>query len=601
MANGVDAGSKAAAADSAAAEPLSTAVELCASGAAKEAAGDDEAATKDYLKALDEDPEAVCKQALADLNAPPYGGLGETADDALDWIGALAKWLAVVVAAVALALAVGLLALATVLRPLAREFEGLPVIGPHLRPRLKLEVVDDGALGDAGKGAGAALTARIKERLHRYHEQAQADVGAEQDLDVGALADRFADLAGDDAGLKDAVAQASEVHDHAKFAAAVVKLASALLPRRRFVVFGLIDPPDGDSMSATVSIEDGGNVPAVARVAGKGGAKPPANSDYLGLADPIAIWVQYEVARLLGGESALPADGPESFALAREAGEHQAARRYTEALALYERAVILYPRNWAAWLGQASMEVRLDRYDRAVDTLARARAAIEQDGSGGGRLVADYYRLVYQHLAQRLNRTFVDGAGSSTATLEDDLAQGEAEAGAFVQQVATRIAELEDEVNVAPPVWWRRPLEWLRHRRQDDARDDADRLLQFLDRVVHPCATVVLAGFQARRGEVDGARLTVGSLSAADAKRYSYRAWYDLACLEATIAAAGHDEALDSALVCLRRAFTVAPGRRRYALVEWARIDPSLKAVRESHGDEFRTLVYEFAPVGRVR
>jgi len=597
-ANGVDPESKAAA-DSAATDLApKEARALCASGKAKESAGDDEAAKKDYLKALDADPEAKCKDDLAGLSSTDRrSAAGDAADAALDWIGVAAKWLAAVVAVGLLLVAMLLLALSTVLRPFARRLERWPLVGPLLRPRLELALVDDGALGDGGKGTGAALTARIRERLHRHHEQARLKPGVEQDLDVGALGDRFADLAGADAALDRAVAEASGIHDHAKFAAAAVKLLTAVLPRRRFVVSGVIDPPRGDAMSTTVSVEDGGKVPAMAQVRGQASAVPPTSHDYLALADPIAIWIQYEVARLLGEPGALDPDAPESFALAREALDQQSARRYGEALALYEQAVILYPRNWAAWLGQAGMYARLGRFERSIDTLARAKAAIEADETVDEQGSADYYRLGYQHLAQRLNRAFTSDEHSAEER-HSALVRGEADAAAFVRQVDEARDRLRPRVLARAPRWWRQPVDWARYRRGASDRKRATALLPFLDRVVDPCAKIVLGGYRACLGELSEARATVSDLGATPPERLSYRAWYDLACFEATIAAAGDGDALATAVEHLRRAFAAATGRRRHELVEWSRRDPSLAGLRDddTHGITFRRLLHEFAP-----
>ncbi|HEX2070358.1 MAG TPA: hypothetical protein VHF90_01765 [Thermoleophilaceae bacterium] len=338
---------------------------LCGRGKAKREAHRDDAALKSYEAAIDKDPDAQC--AIDGLQQ-----LGPSLPTrAVDWIAEAAPRAVIALAAL---IAGALLIACFVPRRVARRLGWVPLIGGLLRPQLSLEPLDDEALGDGAAGVGAVITNRIKERLHRFREQALSEQAYDQELDFGTVGDDFADLVSSVKGLDDAISKAGELNDQTKAVAAVLNLVYAALPTTRLTVSGVVEPPGNSSTSATLSLENGSRLEAAFQVSGPAPASPATAHDYLALAEPAAVWVQYEVANALSGGRKVHPDAPESYALTREAIEHQLELRHHQALALYERAIAGYPRNWAAHVGRATVEARLGHFRRSEETLERALA-----------------------------------------------------------------------------------------------------------------------------------------------------------------------------------------------------------------------------------
>ncbi|HEX2070357.1 MAG TPA: hypothetical protein VHF90_01760 [Thermoleophilaceae bacterium] len=223
---------------------------------------------------------------------------------------------------------------------------------------------------------------------------------------------------------------------------------------------------------------------------------------------------------------------------------------------------------------------------------------------------ANYYRLAYQLSAQRLNTVAGVLPHDDRLTTSDEvvelLREWLAEAIAFSAEVTGVLrwhAQLEGE--------WRKSR--LRRLRKYPLTAKDQRLRQFLSTTVAPCAELVVAGSYVFTGEPG----LVWEWSAPVRERarrgqLSYRAHYDLACLDSSIAGVltgaldDYDDDpqpsyLASSLASLRRSFELSTGRRRQELIGWAKDDPSLRPVRDLVPDEFAGLVEEFGYGARDR
>src|SRR5207244_702376 len=128
-------------------------------------------------------------------------------------------------------------------------------------------------------------------------------------------------------------------------------------------VSGVVDPPEASRAALTLGLETGGKLDACATLAGPPLPSQPTADDYLRLSQPAAVWIQYEVGRVLSRGKIAP-DEAESYAYVREGLDRHLERNDLEARAAYEKALELYDRNWAAKVNLAVTEARLSqRYD----------------------------------------------------------------------------------------------------------------------------------------------------------------------------------------------------------------------------------------------
>ncbi|MDQ4042155.1 MAG: tetratricopeptide repeat protein, partial [Actinomycetota bacterium] len=262
--------------------------------------------------------------------------------------------------------------------PVHARLVRLPGVRRILSPRLNMDALAD----KSGQGVGEAISARIGQRLTRMRDEAKRE-GVGHELDLGTPRESFADLVSRNRGLKSALDNASEIGDQAKIVAALLKLLYTLLPIRRLTVAGVVEPALGSRASATLSLERDGTLMAAATLHGSSEGSPstdgPTAADYAALAEPAAVWVQYEVARAIEGGKEVSPDAAESYALVREGLRRQMAGEYDEARECYERARDLDPSNWAARLNLAMTEARLSgQYSRAVDLLDEAFTEIRR-------------------------------------------------------------------------------------------------------------------------------------------------------------------------------------------------------------------------------
>jgi hypothetical protein len=261
-------------------------------------------------------------------------------------------------------------------RRMHRQLVRLPGLGRMLSPRLTLTSLSD----QSGHSVGGTLDARIKLQLAESRRLALMHRGLPYEMDHSTPAEDFAELVAGDNGLKSALAKASESSDQLKIVAAVLTLLYTLLPTQRLTVSGIVEPVTGPCATATMNLDDGGRAVAAATLRGSvpDGDAALAAKDFVDLAAPAAIWVQYEVARAIRGDIDRGPGAALSYALVREGMEKQLAGDVDGARSKFSQARELDDRNWAASLNLAMTEARLAAdYDRAIEILDNAFEEIQ--------------------------------------------------------------------------------------------------------------------------------------------------------------------------------------------------------------------------------
>lgn len=315
------------------------------------------AATKAFEAGLEKNPHSHCaKHGLE--KAGPSGVTGA--------IYEIVQFLPTLVeAAVLLVLALFAVLMVGYLRPVGRLMRGVPGIRHIVSPRLKIEILE----GEIEDKPGAAIAAGIKERLWRMRDEAVSRTAPGYDLDFGTPRDEFADLVSDNGGLKSALENASEVSEQTKVVAAVINLVYWALPIKRFSLSGCLEPSnEAGEPGATLLLEKNSKLEGAATLRSPNPtAATLTAADYMRLVDPSAVWLQYEVTRVLRGRDADP-EKAESYALLREGLDCYALKSLEEARSCYERAILLNRRNWAAYVSLAVVEARLgDDFKRSVE------------------------------------------------------------------------------------------------------------------------------------------------------------------------------------------------------------------------------------------
>jgi len=273
-------------------------------------------------------------------------------------------------------LAAGLVALLVLLLggyypPFGRWLAHVPGLRAILSPRLTIGPVDD--TGVSVK-TGGAITARIKERLQRFREEALRHHEPDYELDHGTGEEEFADLVSGDSVFQAALKNARELSDQTKTIAAFASLIYAALPIERLTITGSICTQDDQTASGTFSLERDAQLKAATTVTGPAtqAAKPnPNGSDFVALADHAAAWAQYVVARVLATRDFTP-DQAESYALVQLGLDHELAGDYELARAAFLHALALNSRNWAARVNLAVTEAHLAKPAEAIGTLRSA-------------------------------------------------------------------------------------------------------------------------------------------------------------------------------------------------------------------------------------
>ena len=335
-------------------------------------AHNDEARTA-YNAALKEDPSAACaSDGLKRLDALSASSVF---NDISTWIPRVLIGVGLVLLAFLLLLLLGYS------RSMKRLLLHFPPARPILSPRLSLGPLDDSCLSSR---VGATIAARIKECLQRYRDEALGNGTGDYDLDFAAGGEDFVDIVSGDGALSNALDNARDISDQTKTVAALVDFVFGILPIQKITVAGVLDPPTSAGAGATLILQDGSRqkaavtltVPAAGQV---------SDADYLRLAPPSAVWVQYEVARVLNGDRrAFTEETAESYALLREGLDRQAEGDDLEAEKAYEQSVALNERNWAARVNLATLRARRAAdYTASIATVAEALADIRADVVAG--------------------------------------------------------------------------------------------------------------------------------------------------------------------------------------------------------------------------
>jgi tetratricopeptide (TPR) repeat protein len=343
-------------------------VDQCAVGDAYRSVDRDDDAIAAYKKALEEDPKSDCAKQGLEAAGPNWF----TRD-----IEAVTGSIPTVLVAIGLLLLLGYLVLALCRW---RDFKQFLVrLGPVgrwvkrlLRPRLTFTDFADGAVEGS---PGGPLTARVKERLGRMRDEALARA-PEYDLDFGTPREDFADQVAENKTLKTALDSAGEVSEQTKMITALIGMFSVALPIRRFAVSGSLEPPAKSGAALTLMIGEEGRSEASTRLQGPADEKEdPKAKDYMTLADPAAVWIQYEIACSLNGDDWSPTKA-ESQAVLREGLDLCRRENLEAARKAFEKAISLDHTNWGAYVSLAVAEARIGgNYAKSV---ARILTGIER-------------------------------------------------------------------------------------------------------------------------------------------------------------------------------------------------------------------------------
>jgi tetratricopeptide (TPR) repeat protein len=392
----------------------------CAAADALRAAGEDKEARKQYVTLLTESPGLGCAQTgLAAVNEPaPDKTTGEAkklcrrgdvlrdvnreADAITAYKAALEKrprircakkgleeagpstmsrTLAAIPAVLAdLALIAGIAALVFFVFMLLGHIERIrPLllragfVGRVLAPKITFAALDD----KSGKDVGAVIVARVKDRLLRARDEAAGRTGLVYELDVATARESAVTVAAGDRGLQAAIEKASEVSEHAKIVTALLGLLYTLLPIRRIDIEGVVEPPaEKDCASATLTLTRDGTLRAASTLKGPVSKTALTHGDYVRLADPTAVWMQYEIARALRDDDRdFGPNAAEAYALIREGLERYAAGDHDQARKFYGRALEANPASWTARVNLAVAEAQLaGEFVIAVGILAEGYA-----------------------------------------------------------------------------------------------------------------------------------------------------------------------------------------------------------------------------------
>jgi tetratricopeptide (TPR) repeat protein len=337
---------------------------LCAQGRTEARLGHDSDARKAYEGALAKSPNVSCaRTGLSELDTLSF----------TEVIDGVPTWAPRILTAIGLLL-VGffLLLFAGYIPPVGRWLLKVPIARSILGPRLSLSALDDSSHSD--DKIGASIAARIKEQLQRFRDEALAAELDDYDIDHGSGSEDFFDIVSGSGAVQDAINSARDISDQTKTVAAVLDLVYGLLPIRKITVDGALEAADGSEARMTLTLQDGvqqrGAVTLTAPTKDNGN---PKSGDYARLAKPAAVWVNYEVARLIRGDRTAPPEGAASYALLREGVDRENDKQYEAAEQAYVDAILLNRENWAARANLAILRAR--RLDQPGDAIATVRDA----------------------------------------------------------------------------------------------------------------------------------------------------------------------------------------------------------------------------------
>jgi tetratricopeptide (TPR) repeat protein len=267
----------------------------------------------------------------------------------------------------------------------------IPRVKAIIGPRLTFEALDDGAYSKDST-AGPPLLARIRERIDRMRDESRERDGITWGLDFGTPTDQIIDIVAGSNGLKASLDSAGEISSQTKLVAALLSLLYTLLPIDRLTVSGVLAAPSSDGPAATFALAKDGRLAGSVTISGIATSKGQdvKAADYALLAEPAAVWLQYEIARALITPkqekkltgATLKSSAGESFALVREGLDRHLRGDDPGARDCFVAAIDRDPENWAAWMNRAVIEARLshDFYESAA-VLTQALILLEASQS----------------------------------------------------------------------------------------------------------------------------------------------------------------------------------------------------------------------------
>jgi tetratricopeptide (TPR) repeat protein len=344
---------------------------LCEVGEALQRAHRDSDARDAFKSAEEKNPGRRC--ASKGLDATSASVFSRASESAQEILPKVLLWALIVFVGVLIALVF------VPLRVIGFLMSVFPFLRRFFGARLTVEDCDDSALD---KKVGKALSAAVRERLQSFREEALDATQPAYGAEFATGNEELVDQVSGNSQLKNAFNKLSEANEQAKLLGALAELIVTVLPIARFTVAGVLLPPvdvpvagaAGAQRSSAVSlfIERDSKLAGAVNLTGKAIAGDPGAADYVALAGPAAVWLQYELARQLSG-AAVEADAAESYALVNEGIGYFYSGQPAQARLAFERAIQLSSRNWAARSNLALTIARAERdYARAVDVLRHA-------------------------------------------------------------------------------------------------------------------------------------------------------------------------------------------------------------------------------------
>jgi tetratricopeptide (TPR) repeat protein len=369
------------------------------------------------------------------------------------------------------------------------------------------------------------------------------------------------------------LSKVAEAGDQGKFAAAVIGIFMALLPRRHVKVTGELQPATGAG-GPGISVElhrklasrgtgalwaDHFLLPVDAKVAADTVRK---------LVVPTSAWVSHRVTSETGGK-ALAASDPMSWALFKAGVEWQRGIEVEKAAELYKAALNMDRANYGARANLALICARKGDYKDAIDLLTEARRILEGKRMGDPLANPDWYRVSYSLVAERANWALEGETESKRERLES--------ASVSAENLQVTVAQ-----TLGRRMWGLKAMR--RERRQ---------LLAFLRDQLEPSLEVLAAGIQLSTWKLGSSEREAAAghamvaAFAAD-KDYVADVEYNLACLYAQTGTP------EDSMLHLERAFAKTDRSEQLLLVWRVSRDSTLKAVQEdfldSHPSEAKAL-----------
>jgi tetratricopeptide (TPR) repeat protein len=351
--------------------------ESCALAEALEAAGERTAAHDAYLKVLAANPASQCaKSGVEKTRATTsfWSSVGQLAENAGKLLAAL-----VLVLLSATILVLLWLHVQTRWKRFPRMRDWWPAKKIR-RPTLQIGTFDDAALKER---LGVPIAGLIRGRVNWRSK------------------DRYGpNLVSGQAGIASTLNSLGDISSETKGAVAVVKLLTATLPRRRFMLGGEIQPAgaQGPGISLELTIQGGYDSLVTFWANPLGLSKVVSITAYQHLAIVAAAWVDHRMVNAMDGENLLTSD-PQSWAFFSSGVEWQRQGNYKLARQLYEQALIVDGDNVGALANLGIVERYENNFEEAEKLLRQAIGPTE-NSERAPKLAPtsnpDWYRIKYQ-------------------------------------------------------------------------------------------------------------------------------------------------------------------------------------------------------------